>query len=97
MAQLAPHEEIANLRRPKILITEDFLNDPIHIETDDRFHPETVLRQLDEFPVITRDGANFVIVDLGVSGAAYYPVQMFTQNYKRAELTKYINREFKEL
>jgi hypothetical protein len=97
MAELAPQEVIASLRRPKVIFTQDFIDDPIKINTDERFHPETVLRQIEDIPVSDRDGANFVIVDIGLKTPSWYPIHMLSPLYNRVAYTTHINREFKEL
>lgn len=97
MAELAPKDVIASLRRPRLIFTDAYLNDPIKFEVDDRFQPETVLKQLDDIAIIDRDGAQFAIVDVGVSGSLYYPVEMNSPLYKRSMLLKNIDTTFRQL
>lgn len=96
MAELAPQEIIASLRRPKTLFTESYLNDPIFINTDERFHPETVLEQLNEISVVKRDGGNYAIIDLSTTGSVFYPVTMISPLFNRVAYMKTVDREFKE-
>ena len=96
MAELAPQEIIASLRRPKTLFTEAYLNDPIFVNTDERFHSETVLTQLNEMPVVKRDGGKYAIIDLSFTGSLFYPVHMTSPLLNRIAYEKTIDREFKE-
>lgn len=96
MAELAPKEVIASLRRPKVLFTKAYLDTAIKTKTDERFHPETSLRQLNEIAVVDRDGANFALVDVGVSGSVYYPVHMTSPVYDPIGFAEHIDTEFRE-
>lgn len=97
MAELAPNELIASLRKPKQIFTQAYLDDPIQFQVDERFQPETVLRQMNEFSVVERDNANFAVVDSGVTGSSYYPVLMNSPVFNRTVFTKNIDRNFRQL
>ena len=91
MADLASTDVIKALRRPETVFTENYLNDPIRFAPDPRFHPESVIRQLNEYNVIERDNAEFAVVDLNADGAQFYPLPMITPIYKKAVVRKVVN------
>lgn len=96
MAELAPQEVIASLRRPKTLFTEAYINDPIFINTDERFHPETALQQFNEIAVVKRDGGKYAVIDLNSTGSIFYPIHMYNPLLNRAAYFQTVDREFKE-
>lgn len=97
MAELAPPEVIAALRRPKQIYTEAYLNDPIKFDTDIRFIPETVIGQLNEIEVLPRDTADFVVVELNNAEQQYYAVTMFSALYNKDDFKKIIDRRIRQL
>lgn len=97
MAELANVEQIAALRRPKQLFTQAYLDDPITVITDERFIPETRLKQLNEIAVVERDQADFATVDINAVGAQNFPVLMTTTVYERTDFLRTIDKEFKQL
>lgn len=96
MAEMASNDVIKSLRHPEIITTDRYLNDAIKTKADIRFHPETILRQVSEMPLIARDGALFAVVDLNSSGSTLYPCHMYTNLYDRELYTKNIDSEFRE-
>ena len=97
MASLPPLEEIASLRRPKQIFTDAYLDDPILFKTDQRFFPESLIRQVQTFPTIDRDFAQFVTVNLSATGSQYYPVAMHTTALHRGDFLRQVDREIKQL
>lgn len=97
MAELAPQDVIASYRRPKVLITDRYLNDRIEFNNDSRFVLDTAIAQLSNFPTISKDGANFSIVDLGTSGSALYAIEMYATTLDREKFEKNIDVTFREL
>lgn len=97
MAQLASLDEIASFRKPKQIYTQAYLDDPIQFRTDERFIPETLIRQVQDFPTISRDFAQFVSVNLSATGSQFYPVSMYTLALNRADYTRHIDRTIKQL
>jgi len=97
MAQLASLEEIASFRKPKQIYTQAYLDDPIRFNTDERFIPESLIRQVQDFPTVNRDFAQFVSVNLSATGSQFYPVSMYTSALNRADYTRHIDRTIKQL
>jgi hypothetical protein len=97
MAELAPQELIASLRRPKTILTDAYLNDPIQFDPDDRFEPESVLRQLNEIPIVDRDSVEFVMADINKQHEQWYPITMFRIRYSRGDVARVVDKQFKEL
>lgn len=97
MAQLASAEEIALFRKPKEIYTQGYLDDPIRFETDERFTPESLVRQVQDFPTIGRDFAQFVSVNLSATGSQFYPVSMYNSALNRADYARQIDRTIKQL
>lgn len=96
MAEIAPKDLIYALRKPKVIFTKAFVDDPITFNTDERLLPDSLVRQTETISVVERDVANFAIVDTGVSGSVYYPSFMMSPTYKQEHVEKYIDTEFKE-
>lgn len=96
MIELASEEFILSFRRPKVLFTDAYLNDPILIDVDERFNVETLLKQFQEITTINRDGGKFGVIDLRNSGSIYYSVQMYSPIYSKTKYFTLIDREFKE-
>lgn len=97
MADVASTKILTTLRHPTIIATHGYLDDAIRTNADHRFDPETALRQLNEIPVVDRDGARFAAVDIGASGSVYYPVKMFSPIYNRTNFSKTVVKEFTEI
>jgi len=97
MPNLAPEDVILQLRRPTTLYTDQYLNDPIEVTTDQRFIPETALRQFEEISVVTRDTADFIEVVVGGTSPAIYPVLMQSPVYNRDDFTRIVDKTFKQL
>jgi|SRR6185312_362811 len=101
MSVLAPDDVIAALRRPKLIFTQDFLNDPIEFPPDPRFIPVTVLKQLNIIEIIDRDQAEFAIIELNSeldqSNDRYYPSTMFSPTYNRDDVKRIIDVNITQL
>lgn len=97
MAELAPKDVIASLRRPKQIYTEGFLDDPLKFDTDKRLEVETLLRELNEITMVERDQAEFAVIDIGADGEEYYPVPMYTLDYNRSDVERKVNKRITEL
>jgi hypothetical protein len=97
MAQLASLDEIAKFRKPKEIYTQAYLDDPIKFTTDLRLTPETLIRQVQDFPTVNRDFAQFVSLNLSATGSQFYPVSMYTSALNRADYTRHIDRTIKQL
>ncbi len=97
MAELATNEQIAALRRPVQLFTQAYLDDPITVPTDQRFIPETVLKQLNVIAVIDRDQSDFAQVDINAQDEQNYPVHMVARVFERTEYLRTIDKKFKQL
>ncbi len=96
MAQLAPEDVVASMRRPEVITTHAYINDPIKFTVDGRFYPETVLAQIGEIPIVDRDGANFAVIEYGTTGKTFYPIPMTSPIYKHAAVKKHIDHTFRE-
>lgn len=97
MPELASLDEIAGLRKPKQIFTQAYLDDPIQFTTDQRLIPETLVRQVQDFPVVNRDFAQFLSVNLSATGPQFYPVSMYTSAINRADYGRHIKREITQL
>lgn len=97
MAALATQEQIAALRRPKQLFTQAYLDDPILVNSDQRFIPETALRELDEIAVVERDQSEFALVDINAEGEQNYPIHMISVVYERTDFLRTIDKRFTQL
>jgi hypothetical protein len=97
MAELAPEDLIQTLRRPKQVFTDAYLNDPITFNTDARFLPETVLKQLNEVAIVERDGTEYMIVDMNATEPQYYPIHMAATEYNRSDYLRTVSKTFTEL
>lgn len=97
MAELAPQEEIVALRKPEQIFTQNYLNDPIRFDTDARFVPDTVLRQLGEKVIVNRDQAEFAVFEMNAADAQWYPVTMFRPVYHRFDLERAVKRQIRQL
>lgn len=89
-------DNVFRLRHPDVFTTNGYAGDIITTNADMRFDPDTVIAQIDEVPWITRDGASYAVVDLGVSGSAYYPTRLHSPMYNRSAFNKHIDRTFNE-
>lgn len=97
MPSLAPEEVILQLRRPAVLYTNEYLNDPIKFNVDQRFIPETVLKQFDSISVVERDNADFIEISVGSPSASIYPVYMMSSVYNQDDYNRIIDKTFKQL
>lgn len=97
MATLATQEQIAALRRPKQLFTQAYLDDPITVVSDQRFIPETALRELDQIAIIERDQSDFATVDINAEAEQNFPVHMFSVVYERTEYLRTVDKQFTQL
>lgn len=97
MAELASQAQIAELRRPKLLFTQAYLDDPITVNNDERFIPETKLASLDVISVVERDQADFASIDINESEPQNFPVHMMTRVFERTDFLRVIDKEFKQL
>jgi hypothetical protein len=97
MAELAPQDAIAALRRPKIVFTDAYKDDPIQFNTDERFIAQTVIAQNENIGVIERDATDFAVVTLNASKPQLYSLDMFSTVYNRVDITRIIDKEFKQL
>jgi len=62
---VATPSELDRIRRPTLIFTDSYLEDPITYRPDDRFQPDTVVQQFQELPdQLTRDFADFLRVDI---------------------------------
>ena len=97
MAELAPNEEIVRLRKPQQIFTDAYLNDPIQFAPTEPFNVESAVEQLQTVPVVRRDFAQFLQVELNATGSQLYPVQMYINRLERSDYERNIDRTFRRL
>jgi hypothetical protein len=97
MAVLASQDAIAALRRPKVVFTDAYLNDPIQFDADARFIPQTVIAQDNSIELIGRDNTDFVVVTINAPKPQLYSLDMFKVIYNRADLSRTIDKKFRQL
>jgi hypothetical protein len=92
--ELLPPDAIARIRYPTQIFTEAYLNDPIRFEPDPRFNAESVTRQETDLPVVLRDYAEFLEVNLNSKTAIEFPVTMYRRILNRFDYDRVIDRTF---
>jgi hypothetical protein len=97
MAELAPDELIASLRRPKTIFTQNYLNDPINFDPDERFEPESAIRQLQQLSIVNRDSVGYALADINKRESQWYPITMFRPVLARQDIGRTIDKQFKWL
>jgi hypothetical protein len=97
MAELAPNEVIASLRRPAVIFTENYLNDPVKFDPDERFEPESTLRELRKIAIAERDSVGYALVDINKREPQWYPKMMYRLVHSQPDVTRTIDKEFSEL
>jgi len=90
-----PLDAIQQIRHPSEVFTDAYLNDPIKFDPDDRFDPESAIRQETEIPVVERDFGLYVTVNLNAKEPANLPVSMFTKVIDRDDYIRLIDRDFR--
>jgi hypothetical protein len=96
MADRANQEQVNALRRPLIIYTDAYLNDPIQFTRDIRFDAESALRNADpNLPIIDRDEAEFAVVDLNSQDSQYYTAQTYRDEVNRDDYQKVIAKKRK--
>jgi hypothetical protein len=98
MARLpATNDVIQALRRPTVIFTDAYLNDPIEFNPDGRFVPSSVVEQRQDLTVVSRDEAEFNVVTLNTPLSQILCVPMYHQQFHRQDLYRTIDKTFKQL
>jgi hypothetical protein len=98
MARLpATNDVIQALRRPTVIFTDAYLNDPIEYKPDERFLPATVVQQRQDLTVVVRDEAEFNVVTLNTPLTQILCVPMYHQQFHRQDLLRTIDKTFNQL
>lgn len=86
---------VQRARYPEIIVTEDYLNDPIKFRSDPRFVEPTFVSQSIDSPYarpdqIKRDFAEFLQIDRNYTGSQVLSVNMVSPHWNRVAYEKVI-------
>jgi hypothetical protein len=87
-------EELQSFRRPDVVYTDRFLNDPIRFNPDDAFLPESVIEQETDIVLYPQDNLSFKLVPLNRNFSEYLPVRTYIAKYNPEKVREYINSQF---
>lgn len=93
--QVLPLDAVAAIRHPQEIYTDAYLNDPIRFASDARFEAETVIRQTTTLPIVDRDAAEFITININSHAPALVPIRMYSHVLDRASYLKFIDRSFR--
>lgn len=88
-----PTERVGSIRYPETIFTTAYLNDPVRFETDERFTITSAVRDAELFEAVTRDQAEFVVVDLAKETGQFYTVEMYRADYDRGDFERIIDKK----
>jgi len=94
MSELTPQEFANKHRHPELIISDAYLLDPIKFANDSRFDPESALKETLNGLTISRDQANFAVVDLGAKVQQLYTAEMYSLVYNRDVFATIFNTTF---
>ena len=94
MSELVPQDQISMVRRPTVIFTNAYLNDPIKFTPDVRILPETLARQLQQEASVMRDFADFMEINLSSAVPQLYPIAMYSTRYYRADVGRIVKSAF---
>jgi hypothetical protein len=94
MRELLPQDQVSMVRRPTVVFTQAYLDDPIRFTPDVRILPETLARQLQQTTSVVRDFADFVEINLSSAIPQLYPVPMHSIIYRRSDINRHIDMSF---
>lgn len=93
--EVLPADAVARIRFPKELYTQAYLNDEIRFAPDPRFNPETAIRQVTTTPVVNRDLADYLTVDINSKEPIAFPIAMYSKLINRFAYDRVIDRQFR--
>ena len=101
MSEILPPDAVARIRRPDILYTSGYLNDPIKFDADPRFQPDSLVAQFSAsesggISQYERDQADFIKVVVNSSDIRFRSIRMYSPLYDSASLGKIVDINFSQ-
>ena len=87
------------VRRPTVLYTEGYDNDPTEFNTDERFLRDSITLQIEDMPdAVSRDMARFLKININdTADSEWHSIAMVSPIYNRRTVPIIFDGEFREL
>lgn len=97
LRNVKPADAKNSIITPNIVTADNYLNDIILFDLQQRFEPTTLVRTFTIPNQVQRDFADFAMVALSDTTPAFYSISLVTPKYKRESVDKVIDMEIREL